>query len=342
MNENWRQFIESSNATIGADSTVTFADASAFPECALVDLSYLGLIRLSGDDVRGFLQGQVTNDVRQVTPDHAQLNSICSPKGRMLANFFVFERAGELYLQLPLKRLDTVLKRLQMFVLRSKVTLSDASDELVRIGVAGACADGLLPEVPADSPGSVLAVPPLTIIRLPGERPRYELVGPPADIQAIWEQSVKQAQPANPDFWPLLDIRAGIPTVYEDTVEAFVPQMANMQLIDGVSFTKGCYTGQEVVARMQYLGKLKRRMYLAHVTTDASPRPGDELFSPGSESAQGAGRVVDARPSPDGGYDVLAVAEISTAEGSILALGEQNGPILTLRALPYSTEPPDG
>ena len=340
MNENWRQFLDNANATVGADDAVTFADAPAVPECALADLSYLGLIRIAGEDTRTFLQGQVTNDIRKVTPDHYQLNSICSPKGRMLASFLVFERAGDIYLQLPRTRLDAILKRLQMFVLRSQVTLSDASDELVRVGIAGTCADTLLPEVPPSAPGSVLDLPPLTLIRAPGERPRYEIVGPPAAVQSFWEESVKVAQPAHPDFWPLMDIRAGIPTVCEETVEAFVPQMANMQLIDGVSFHKGCYTGQEIVARMQYLGKLKRRMYLAHVTTDTAPKAGDELYSPGCESGQGAGRVVDARPSPDGGYELLAVAEIAAAETSTLSLGDAHGPTLTFRTLPYATDSP--
>jgi folate-binding protein YgfZ len=123
--------------------------------------------------------------------------------------------------------------------------------------------------------------------------------------------------------------------VYDATAEAFVPQMANMQLVDGVSFTKGCYTGQEVVARMQYLGKLKRRMYRARVVTDQAPQPGQELFSPGSASGQGAGRVVDARPTPAGGFELLVVAEIASAEGASLRLGDEQGPALQLLDMPY-------
>ena len=135
------------------------------------------------------------------------------------------------------------------------------------------------------------------------------------------------------DFWALADIRAGIPSVLEETVEAFVPQMANLQLVGGVSFTKGCYTGQEVVARMQYLGKLKRRMYLAHVVSANAPKPGDELFARGSTSGQGAGKVVDAQPAGDG-YDLLAVIEINSLEQQSVHLGEA-GPALELLDLPY-------
>jgi len=126
--------------------------------------------------------------------------------------------------------------------------------------------------------------------------------------------------------------------IYTETIEAFIPQMANLQLIDGVSFTKGCYTGQEVVARMKYLGKLKRRMYLAHVDTEQRPLPGDELFSGGSESGQGPGRIVDARPSPEGGFDLLAVMEITRFDENDLHLLDANGPKLRFQDLPYSFE----
>jgi folate-binding protein YgfZ len=335
MNSDWQGFVASQGATVADDDVVSFPDAEPAPACALVDLSHLGLIRVSGEDARSFLQGQLTNDVRQLGPEHSQLSSICSPKGRMLANFRLFERAGDLYLQLPRERAAMLAKRLQMFVLRAKVTLEDVSDELVRVGIAGSCATQLLPAVPADAAGSLCHQPPLTIIRQPGETPRFELIGPPDAVRAFWEHSAHQARPADPDYWALLDIRAGVPNVYAATAETFVPQMANMQLIDGVSFTKGCYTGQEVIARMQYLGKLKRRMYAAHVAAENRPVPGQELYSPASASGQGAGRVVDARPSPEGGFELLAVAEIASAEGAGLRLGSEQGESLDLQALPY-------
>ena len=138
-------------------------------------------------------------------------------------------------------------------------------------------------------------------------------------------------------YWSLLDIRAGVPSVYPETADAFVPQMANLQLIDGVSFTKGCYTGQEVVARMQYLGKLKRRMYLAEVEAAAHPAgPATTLYVPGSTSEQASGRVVDARPSGDGRYELLAVVEIEAAEGGEVRLGAE-GPRLTSRPRPTAS-----
>lgn len=309
-----------------------------FPECAITELSHFGLIKVSGADSRSFLQGQLTNDINAVTSELAQLSSYCSPKGRMLGSFWIFQRGEDLYLQLPIERLGAILKRLQMFVMRSQVTLADASDDLARLGLAGDCAESALPFAPADEKASITR-DQLTVIRLPGDRPRFELVGPPQALAEKWPELRDKAEQTGADFWSLMDIRAGVPNVLEDTVEAFVPQMTNLQLIGGVSFTKGCYTGQEIVARMQYLGKLKRRMYRAHIDAGLAPAPGAEIFSPSSESGQGAGRVVDAAPSPEGGYEVLAVIQISSAEADDLRLGDTNGPGLRLVDLPYQFEP---
>jgi folate-binding protein YgfZ len=306
------------------------------PACALNDLSHFGLIQIEGEDALQLLQGQFTNDMREVTEQHSNLSGWCSPKGRMLANFRVMRRGDAYLLQLPLAQLEVVLKRLRLFVLRSKVTLSDVSDHWARFGLSGTCADSLLQEHFQALPrraNEVLVTNDRLLIRMPGSTPRYELLGPPAEMIRIWESCEAQATPMDSGFWALQEIRAGIPTVYPETSEAFVPQMANMQLIDGVSFTKGCYTGQEVVARMQYLGKLKRRMYLAHVVSANAPKPGDELFARGSTSGQGAGKVVDAQPAGDG-YDLLAVIEINSLEQQSVHLGEA-GPALELLDLPY-------
>ena len=309
-----------------------------FPDCAITELSHFGLIRATGSDVRTFLQGQLTNDINQVTPVLAQLSSYCSPKGRILGSFWVMQRGDDLYLQLPADRLPAILQRLRMFVLRAQVTLEDASGELARFGITGSCAADLLPFAPGADKATATR-DDITVIRLPGERPRFEIIGPVSALAPLWSKLSETATQTGPDFWSLMDIRAGVPNVFEDTVEAFVPQMANLQLIGGVSFTKGCYTGQEVVARMQYLGKLKRRMYLAHIADTQRPAPGAEVFSPSSESGQGAGRIVDAAPSPDGGFDVLAVLQISSAEAGDVRLHDAAGPVLELRPMPYDLPP---
>ena len=326
MNTAWSDFLQSRPVSQETEAG----------DCVLNDLSHFGLIRVEGEDAQSFLQGQLTNDMRLVTEAHSNLAGWCSAKGRMLANFRCLRRGDAYYLQTLQEHLPTVLKRLGMYVLMSKVTLADASDELMRLGVTGDCAADLLKhhfdEIP-ETANAVAQQAGLTLIRLPGETPRFELLGPAETLTTFWQEAELHAVRMGDDFWALQEIRAGVPLIYPATSEAFVPQMTNMQLVDGVSFTKGCYTGQEVVARMQYLGKLKRRMYLAHVASGTRPEPGDELYSPGSTSGQGTGKVVDARPA-DGGYDLLAVIESSSAESDKVCLGE-NGPCLELRALPY-------
>ncbi len=336
MNSEWQSFLQAQGASIDADQ-VRFPPSSG--DNQLFDLSHLGLIQVEGAETDSFLQGQLSNDLRELTETHSQMSSHCSPKGRMIANFRMLRRDDKVLLQLPKDNLPPLLKRLSMFKLRAQVDLSDAGDSLMRMGLAGPKAREMLFAATDKAPELENSVQPhgeLTILRMPGATPRFEILGPVKAVSALWSQLSEQgAGPANSEDWALLEIRAGIPTVYADTSEAFVPQMANMQLVDGVSFTKGCYTGQEVVARMQYLGKLKRRMYLARVDSDNPPKAGDELYAPGSESGQGAGRIVDAQANGAGGFDLLAVMEISAADAGDVRLGE-DGPRLSFMDLPYA------
>jgi hypothetical protein len=341
MNSQWKSFLESRSIRFSATGETQFTDSLAFPETALFDLSHLGLIRVSGEDAGTFLQGQFTNDTQMLSEERSQLSAYCSAKGRMLANFRLFMRQGSYFMQMPKVPHANMLQRLPLFILMSQVSVEDMSDQLVRIGLAGINAQELLAksfaQVPAEIDG-VIQQGELTLIKLANTPDRYEIIGTADAVIELWKELAEQVPPANPDYWSLLDIRAGIPTVHEQTVDAFVPQMTNMQLINGVSFTKGCYTGQEVVARMKYLGKLKRRMYLAHTASAERPKPGDALFSPDSDSGQGAGRIVDARPSPDGGFELLVVAVIGIAEQDNLHLINKSGPKLTFKALPYALE----
>ena len=343
MNPDWLTFLSARGAIPisdgGAnDGAAAFAGVSVDTPCALTDLSHLGLIGVNGADAVDFLQGQVSNDVRELSETHTQLSSHCSPKGRMLANFRLLRSGESLFLLLPRRQVDAVRKRLGLFVLRAKVSIDDLSDALVCFGIIGHCADeilagrfGALPHGDNDMARAGDAA----LIRVAGPQPRYLFIGPAAEAKSLWQAAAEQgAVEAHPDLWALHDIRAGIPTVLPETADAFVPQMANMHLIDGVSFHKGCYAGQEVVARMQYLGKLKRRMYIAEADTDVPPKPGDALSAAGSSSEQGPGRVVDARASAPGHWELLVVAEIAAAEAAGLRLGD-DGPMLTLRAPAY-------
>lgn len=339
MNTEWKTFLESRSATIGEDGLIHISGNVSDPDNALCDLSHLGLIRVAGEDAVEFLQGQLTNDIRELTDSNLLLSAYCNPKGRIFSNFWIFRRGDEIFLQLPGDRLEAIQKRLSMFLLRSKANLTDAGDELIRIGTIGPKAECRLKElIPALPEGERQAVQHegLTILRLPSITPRFEIIGEPTQIKDLWQELAEQINPSNSSRWQLEDIRSGIPNVYSATAEAFIPHMLNMQLLDGISFTKGCYCGQEVVARTQYRGTLKRRMYLSHIDSEQQPKPGDELFSPSAESDQGAGMVVDAQPAPNGGYDALVMLQIAGFEADDVHLGDSNGAKLSFGDLPYS------
>lgn len=338
MNQHWQTFLQQQGADFETDGGAQFPGAPLTSDCALCDLSSLGLIAVGGPEAIDFLQGQVSNDLRELSEQHTQLSSHCSPKGRMLANFRVLRIEESLFLVLPRSQVAALMKRLTMFRLRANVSLDDASDALVCSGFVGDCHEALLSEhfgtLPAQDNGMVRAGD-ASLVRISGPVPRWLLIAPASEASMLWQAAQEAgAAQAGEDLWALNDILAGLPTVYPETSDAFVPQMANMQLIDGVSFHKGCYTGQEVVARMQYLGKLKRRMYLGEVESKVAPRPGDELSAPESKSGQGPGRIVDARSIGPNRYKLLLVADIATAETGQLLLGEQ-GPQISLTPPPY-------
>ncbi|CDH45260.1 CAF17-like 4Fe-4S cluster assembly/insertion protein YgfZ [Candidatus Contendibacter odensensis] len=343
MNVEWRDFLERAGAHWDSDSVIHFGQLDAESNAALrgdvcCDLSHLGLIAVHGPDAERFLQGQLTCDVRQVTPEHSLIGAHCNPKGRAVADFRLFQREDAYFLELPRTMVDPLLLRLCKYLLRAKAVLENASDALARIGVAGPNAASLLESAMGAVPAtvnSVIAADNMIVIRLPGLQPRFELHGAARELGAIWNALARDLVPVGTESWRLLDILAGIPTIYPATMEAFVPQMINLQQLDGISFQKGCYTGQEIVARTHHLGKLKRRMYLARVDSATPPRPGDPLFSPQADASQSAGQLADACRHPNGGYAVLAVALIECAEQGELRLGDAGGPVLQLEPLPY-------
>jgi folate-binding protein YgfZ len=343
MNTAWLNNLEEYGASIANGTVCDFGNSAeertaALSGDTLCDLSHFALIRASGEDSINFLQGQLSNDVRRISETQHQLSSLNSPKGRMLAILRLFRHDDAIVLRLPQSLLEPTLKRLRMFVLMSKVTLEDAGEEIMRFGLAGPRAEALLSEQLGGVPetiDSAVSSKGITALRVAGPHPRFELYGSIERMQPLWRALADNARPVGTECWTLLDIHAGLPNIYPQTTEAFVPQMVNLQRINGVSFKKGCYTGQEIVARMQYLGNLKRRMYLAHVENDTLPQPGDVLSSPQSASGQGAGKVVSAAVSSKGGIDLLCVIEIAAAESGEIYLGEGTDYKLSLQSPPY-------
>ena len=277
-----------------------------------------GVIRAQGEDARSFLHGQLTQDVVHLPSDRARLAGYCSAKGRLLASFVLWaDPAGsDVLLACSADLLPQALKRLRMFVLRAKCQLSDASEHLPVHGVVG-------PAVPEGPPWALTARSGAVCIRLP------DAVGAP---RALWVGPDAPADAALPlAAWQWLEVQSAVPRISAATVEQFVPQMVNLEALDGVNFQKGCYPGQEVVARSQYRGTLKRRAYLAESGEPLAP--GMDVFD-AAEPEQPAGMVVMAASAPGHAASALVSLKTASADGRLFA-GAPDGVPLHLQSLPY-------
>jgi folate-binding protein YgfZ len=341
MTSAWQDFLLEHGASIEVAAVSSFGDAAAELRAArdggiVAPLTHLGLIACSGADAQAFLHGQFSNDVKQLTPEHSEYTAYCSAKGRMLANFLIWQEDRAYCLELARSLLPAVQKRLAMFVLRAKVKLVDASESRLILGLAGSAAVGalreLFPALPREAHQIVHDPANGTLIALSGAR--FQLVAELESAKRLWDKLAAVLTPVGTPCWEWLEIRNGIPLITPATQEQFVPQMANMELIGAVNFQKGCYPGQEIVARTQYLGQLKRRMVLAHLAGDVLPQPGDELYSSALDG-QASGMVVNAQAAPDGGYDLLAVIQTASITEATLRFKSADGPALSIQPLPY-------
>lgn len=300
---------------------------------ALCRLDELGVIAARGEDAAKFLQGQLTNDVLNIG-EGLQLNGYCTAKGRLIATFRQWRDAEAIYLQLPREILAPVLKRLSMFVLRARTKLADESAAWAHFGLVGPRADESLAQaglpVPAQPWHVAVAANGVRVARLPGAPvtgERYMLLVPAgASLPALSADTARAA------LWWWSEIESAVPTVWAATQERFVPQMINLEVLGGVSFRKGCYPGQEVVARSQYLGKLRRRMALARLGA-APPAAGSDIWVVGE--AEPVGTVVMAAASPAGGSALLVEAPVDRLDRGLL-VGAVDGPQLAVQPLPYA------
>ena len=326
MQTDWQIFLTAQGAIIENGVVQHFATSDTTAERgALCVLSQFSILRVSGADAESFLQNLLSNDIREVTASRAQYSSFNSAKGRMLASFLIWRDADDYLLQLPATLAEALRKKLSMYVLRAKVKITDASNELIALGVSAVQA--------AFSVTETLGVGRMfnaTLIKLDDQR--FQFIIPLEQAAALWQQLVALAKPVGSLYWDWLNVRAGIVQILPETQEQFVPQMANFDLIGGINFKKGCYPGQEIVARMHYLGKLKRRMYLAHL--DGEAHAGAEVYSASLEG-QVSGMIANAARAPDGGYDVLVVMQIESHDTQVTCLGSAQGDALKFANLPY-------
>jgi len=287
-------------------------------------LDHLGVIQIQGEDAAKFIHGQLTQDFALLDQNTARLAAFCSSKGRMQASFIGFKRpSGDILLVCSKDLLAPTLKRLSMFVMRAKARLSDATAEFALYGLAG----NAIKEIAARE-GSVWSKVDFgaeTIVNLyPADGVPRQLWVAPADT------SPPQGSPLTLETWMWTEVRSGVPTVTQPVVEAFVPQMLNYESVGGVNFKKGCYPGQEVVARSQFRGTLKRRAFVVH--SPALLHAGQEVFS-SQDLSQPVGTVVQAALAPAGGMDAIVSLQLAALQNGPLLVA---GSALELRPLPYA------
>ena len=336
MNPHWRSFLESAEGLFDGDSTelISFGDAAGELQAAkqstvVVPLTHLALIEATGEDAKSFLHNQLTSDVNHLGNGQAQHAGWCTAKGRMQASFLTWQHDGRYFLALSADLQEATQKRLQMFVLRAKVKLAALTDSTIMLGVSGPQANEVLADAGLPCPSGSLATvqqDETTVIRL--DASRLIVIAPESAMAGLWQKLSIKARPAGTPAWRWLDIQAAFPLVTLATKEEFVPQMADFEKIGGVSFHKGCYPGQEVVARTQYLGKVKRHLY--RLTSEQALKAGDVLHSPDNPD-QSCGMVMTAAASPAGGYEALAVVQ-SNFSGNV-RLGALDGPTVGATAV---------
>ena len=302
-----------------------------------VRLSHWGMVRAQGDDAAAFLHGQLSNDFALLGLSQARLAAYCSPKGRMLASFVAFKRSpSELWMACDAQVLPAALKRLSMFVLRAKARLTDASSELAAVGLTGTQAEAWLGDAAQLPVWGKSDAAEASIVRLPDAalpdgrlQRRFVWVGPTTAAATV--ESALGPLPL--DRWQWLEVMSGVAGINPATVEQFVPQMLNYELVGGVDFKKGCYPGQEIVARSQYRGTIKRRAAIVHAAEELAA--GMEVFA-SNDPGQPAGLVAQAAPHPLGGYSAIVELKLTALEAGSLHLRGAEGPALSVGRLPYS------
>ncbi len=340
MQAAWQTFLTGLGAVVEQDRVQHFGDAQQALDAVdqgtvLCDLSHWGLLPFAGDEVKSFLNGQLSSDVLQLADDQNQYSCHSTPKGRMLGNFLLWQQDGRVVLQVSPDLKEALQKRLSMYILRAKVKLTPWEEAPVMLGLAGPGAAALLHTTlaaPALAEHGTWSHDGVTLLRSRGER--YQLLCSVAQAMALWPQLAAGATPAGADAWLLGEIRAGIPWITAATQDAFVAQMVNLELLGGVSFRKGCYTGQEIIARTQHLGKVKQRLF--RVAFEVPAQAGDALYSP-DLNGQASGTLLNVVQTAHGHFEALAVLRLGSMEHG-MHLQAMDGPAIRVLDLPYPLE----
>lgn len=295
-----------------------------------------GMLSVTGRDATQFLQGYITNDAQQLSPEIWQPGAFCNLQGRMVANFRMVNQAGQLLIKMDRKLVDVIKQFLQKYIVFSKAETLNVTDSYCQVGIAGKAGTSVLKGIFGTVPegDQICAVSDQhLIVLIPGEILRYELWLQSGSAATILDALGEHLVQVDCQSWALQEIQAGWAWITAETSEQFIPQMMNLQAQDAISFNKGCYLGQEIVARMQYLGQLKRRMHRYRTVTDNPPKVGEEILT-GEDKV--TGEIVSWAPERIGqqsnAYELLAVVRHTETDSLHLATGAQ----LESLPLPYT------
>ena len=322
MNPNWKNFLLAEHAEFNNAAEITFPKPMHDNDLRIYPVADFGVLSFSGKDAAMLLQGQITCNINDISEGKSSLGAICNPKGRVISTFLLVKTAVGFLMVLPKELLETVKKRLSMFILRSVVTITDCSEEYCLIGLSRPemTVSGLFDTIQNE------------VIKVNFGK-RDLIITEISQAIAYWAARVSESyQPYGSAEWRLLDMLSGIPWLSQETSEEFIPQMLNLDRLGGISFNKGCYTGQEIVARTHYLGKAKRAMFLAECQSINSPSPKTTVFDDNiSDSPDqlepGVGKVLSAQVRAGKCY-LLIVLQISETDTYQLKLADQTKLIL--------------
>jgi folate-binding protein YgfZ len=350
LDPKWLAFLDAQNAQVdesGKISTFGQGELERFlikNGPVLTSLTHQTLIKVTGSEVETFLQGQLSNDIKDVTDTQAQLSAFCDPLGQVLALFLIFKYQGDLYLNFDGALKEPILKRLRMFVLRSDVQFTEVDDSLIQIGFAGEFGDldiqrRLSTKVKAVYETGYIDIEGMRdvcVVKVPGPYHRYALFGPAEQMIEAWKSLRSNADVTNSYDWNLLNIAAGIPEVNAETTAKFVAQFLNLDKLEAINFKKGCFPGQEIIARMHYRGKVTKRMFRIRFEEILDLKAGEALILKAANGKSHKLTVINANPDIFNGTLCLAVGTLKSLEAVEGDLVTESGLTATLEPLPYS------
>ncbi len=311
MNIDWIDFLKSKNATISGDSEIHFQNKQQDEVNAVVAVTHLASLKIVGKDAAQFLQGQLTCNIKDLNESNSFFAAFCNNKGRVITTLLILKTADAFLLILPDVLTEKVSAKLQMYVLRSDVQITNITDELAFIGV-NSKKKGFLPSLPETNFAVTNA--DQIIIKLPLQNDRYLMICSFDRAKVLWKQltDVDGFFACDSNSWIYQDISAGLAWLIGATSEEYIPQMLNIDKLGGISFNKGCYTGQEIIARTHYLGKAKRELFLAKCEISAILNATTKIMT--SENDQTIGKVVSFQSNSQ---NILMLVVISTADAGL-------------------------